>query len=620
MRRRLLVTSVAVLAGLALAPVAADGAVGGFFPGEPVDSGDVTALGDIDVARDGSGGLVYVKKDGGVDHVFISRLAGGAWQPPERLDASLATASGQPVVAAADGGRLVIAYISGGALFTVTRPAADQPFTAPQLVSTAASNPAIDLSINDVAYVSFTFAGGGGSDVVVARKDRTSSAFVGIPGALDVTPANPAGVGGGRSKVAVAADGVGLIVWGEAGRVVARRVFETRISAVAQDATAESLGGFGGGAADVPDVDVQDDSSFAWVVLRQAFADGRNHAIARKLVGSQFDPPAAIDGQPFPSPDDAGPPRIDINGRGEGYASSALGTIAFGAVLKDRKLNPGVPLGPTAPAQGFPVAAADETGDGLIAWLGPDTAIHARPYDSRRESRVVQVPQQDAPVSNPAAGPVDASIGFEAAADRAGDVAIAFAQGVPGNRSIVVASFDRAPGAFRLNSGTRWRNAVRVPLKWSQSFELWGPLTYAVELNGQIVGQTDAPALALPPTVPDGLYRWSVIATDRRGQVTRTARRLLRHDGTAPRATIRVSGRRRRGQAVRVRVTATDANPAGRRASRVGLVRISFGDGARATGRRARHRYRHRGRFTVTVTVRDRAQNAVVVSRRITIR
>jgi len=186
MRRRLLVTSVAVLAGLALAPVAAQGAVGGFIPAEPVDSGDVTALGDLDIARDGTGGLVYAKRDAGVDHVFISRLAGGAWQPPERLDSNLATASGQPVVSAADGGRLVVAYISGGALFAVTRPAADQPYTAPQLVATAASNPAIDLSINNVAYLSFTMPGGGGGDVVVARKDRTSTAFAGIPGALDV--------------------------------------------------------------------------------------------------------------------------------------------------------------------------------------------------------------------------------------------------------------------------------------------------------------------------------------------------------------------------------------------------------------------------------------------------
>jgi hypothetical protein len=616
MPRRLAATSAALLAALALAP-AAEGAVGRLLPAEPVDGGDITALGDLDVARDGTGALVYVKRDGGVEHVFISRLAGGAWQPPERLDAGLTTASSQPVVAAADGGRLVVAWISAGALYAVTRPAADQPYSAPQLLAPAASNPAIDLSINDVAYLSFTIPGGGGGDVVVARKDRAATAFVGVPGLLDVAPGNAAGVGGGRSRVAVAADGVALVVWGEAGRVVARRVFETRISTAPQDANAVSLGGFGGGAADVPDVDVQDDSSFAWVVFRQVFGDGRAHAVARKLVGSQFDPPAVIDGQPFPSPDSVGPPRIDINGRGEGYAASASGGTAFGAVIKDRKLNPGVPLGPTFPGQGLPVPAVDQAGDGLIAWLNPDTAIHARAYDNRRESRRVQAPQRDTPLSSGSAASLS---GLEAAADRAGDVVVAFLQGVPGSRAVMAASFDRAPGAFRLSSGTTWRNAARVPLKWSESFELWGPVTYAVEVDGRVVGQTSTTAFALPPALPDGRHRWRVIATDRRGQVTRTSRRLLRHDATLPRATVRVSGTRRRGRVVRVRVTATDANPAGRPASGIGRVRIAFGDGARASGPQAAHRYRRRGRFTVQVTVRDRAQNAVVVTRQIAIR
>jgi len=34
------------------------------------------------------------------------------------------------------------------------------------------------------------------------------------------------------------------------------------------------------GAADLPDIDMEDDSSYAWAVFRQKFADGRMHAIA----------------------------------------------------------------------------------------------------------------------------------------------------------------------------------------------------------------------------------------------------------------------------------------------------------------------------------------------------
>lgn len=623
MRRRLLASS-AVLAALALVPASAHADVGRFVLGEPID-GPVTALGDLSVARDGTGAVVYVKPDGGVDHVFISRLDGGAWQAPERLDGASPAPGSQPVVSAGDGGSLAIAFISGGSLVTLVKPASNQGYSAPQLLASPAVNPAIDLSVNGVSYVSFTVPnGGGGGDVVVARKERKSTTFTTIPAPLDIDPARQAGIGTGRSRVAVAADGVALVVWGEAGRVFARRAFEQRLSAAPQDATADSAGPTPGGAADLPDVDVQDDSSFAWVTYRETFFDaagGHQRAVARRLVGSAFDPPAIADGiGGFPSADSiSGPPRVDINGRGDGYLASAGTGTAYGAVIKDKKLNPGVPLGPTVGSLGLSVAATDENGDGLVAWQNADQTIHARAYTNRRASRVVQTPQPDAALSGIQAGASDASDGLQAAADRAGDVAVAFVQGPPGQRALRVGSFDRAPGPFRLSSGTSYRNVAASPLKWSQSFELWGPLTYAVEIDGRIVGTTAATALAVPG-LPDGVHRWRVIATDRRGQVTATGRRTLRTDATPPRATVTLSGTRRRGQAVGVTVRPTDAGRAGRPASGVGRVEIAWGDGSRTAARRGTHRYRRSGRVTVRVSVRDKANNVLVVRRSITIR
>ena len=606
----------AVLAGLALVPSSALADVGGFIPAEGID-GPVTALGDLDVARDGTGALAYVKSVGGVDHVFVSRLQAGAWQAPEQLDTTLG-ASSQPVVAAGDGGRLAVAFISGGSLFTTVKPASDQPYSAPQLVAAPALSPSIDLSVNDVAYVSFTVpSGAGGGDVGVARKDRKATSFAVVPGALDIDPARPAGVGGGRSKVAVAADGVALVVWGEAGLVFARRAFGTSLSAAPQDATVSSLGPATGVSADVPDVDVQDDSSFAWVVFREVLADGvgtHARAIARKLVGSQFDPGVVVDGVgAFPSADSVGPPRVDINGRGEGYAASAGTTTVFGAVLKDRVFNPGVPIGTGFAGAALPVAATDENGDGLVAWQNADLTIHARAYTNVRASRAVQGPQPEAVLSG---GPTDAQDGLEASADRAGDIAVAFLQGPPGGRQLVVASFDRAPGAFRPSSGTSFRNVAATPLKWSQSFELWGPLTYTVEVDGKVAGRTNATALAIPG-LPDGVHRWRVIASDRRGQVTATPSRVLRQDAAPPRARVTVSARRRRARVV---VRPTDASRVGRPASGIGRITIAWGDGRFSTGRQATHTYGRSGRRTVRVTVRDRAGNAIVVSRPVTIR
>src|SRR4051794_34382574 len=482
MRRRLLATS-AALAGLMLVAPAARADTGRFISGEGIDGGDIQRLSDLDVARDGTGAVVYVKRIGGVDHVAVSRLEGGSWQPPEVLDTALGTPSTQPVVAAADGGRLAIAFVSGGVVYTMVKNRTTAPFTPPTIVSTG-SNPSIDLSINDIGYVSFTTPGSGGGDVAVARKERGAAAFGVVPGVLDIDPARAAGVGTGRSKVAVAADGVALVVWGEGGDVFARRVFEQRLSAAPQALGVPSFAGHGGGPADVPDVDVQDDSSFAWVVFRQFFEDGtgnnKTRAIARRLVGSAFDAPVAVDGLGFPIADTVGPPRIDIDGRGDGYASSASSVTAYGAVLKDRTFHPGVVLGLGAPSSVLPVPAVDEAGDGLVAWEANDGAVHAQPYDNVPASRVPQAPQGEGALSG---GGVDANVGLEAAADRAGDVAVAFTQGGPGNRLVVVASFDRAPGAFRLSSGTKFRNAAATPLKWTRSFELWGPVTYSVQVD-----------------------------------------------------------------------------------------------------------------------------------------
>ena len=113
MRRRLLVLSAAALLGSVLLPATAPADVGRFIPGEAVD-GPVTALGDLDVARDGTGAVAYVSR-GGADHMYVSRLEDGALQPPERSTATCG-ASSQPAVAAGDGGSIAVVFVWGGAL------------------------------------------------------------------------------------------------------------------------------------------------------------------------------------------------------------------------------------------------------------------------------------------------------------------------------------------------------------------------------------------------------------------------------------------------------------------------------------------------------------------------
>ena len=466
----------ATLASLVLPAAAGAATPVRFFAGTPVDgpSADIQSLGDLDVARDGTGALTYVKRVGGVDHVFVSRLVNGAFQAPEQVDAGLAGAGAQPVVAASDGGRLVVAFVSGGGIFTAVRPAGAPGFAALQPIAAAGSDPAVEMSINGVAYLAYSAAG----DLQAARLERNATSFNGLPGPLDINPAATAGTDTGRPKVAVAADGVATVVWGESGNVYARRLFELRPSTAPQDV---------GEGADAPDISSEDDSSYAWVVFRQG------GAVARRLVGSQFDPPVPIE-----SAEGADAPRVAINGRGVGYAGvGGAGSLnAYGAVLKDDLFNPAVMIGASvAGAVPAAVPAAAESGDGLVAYQQGDASgarsIHARPYDYVAASRAVTPPGPDATLSDPALGPTDAARGLEAAADRAGDIAVAFVQGDGDTRRIVAGSYDRAPGAFRASTTTKWRKFARPPLKWGTAFELWGPLTYQVQIDGQPVGADD---------------------------------------------------------------------------------------------------------------------------------
>jgi len=604
MRRRIALLAALVPLGL---PTAAGAATAGrFFAGEPVDgpSADIQSLGDLDVARDGTGALAYVKRVGGVDHVFVSRLVDGAFQAPEQVDAALGGAGSQPVVAASDGGRLVVGFVSGGGVFSVVRPAGAPGYAAIQQISAAGSDTAVDMSINGVAYLTWTSNG----DVNAARLERNATAFNGVPGALDINPAATAGTGTGRSKVAVAADGIATVVWGEGGHAYARRIFELRLSTAPQDL---------GDNADEPDISSEDDSSFAWSVFRQ-----NGQAVARRLVGSQFDAPVAIE-----AAEGADAPRVAINGRGVGYAgvggASTLG--AYGAVLKDDVFNPGVVIGGGLGVAPAPVPAAAESGDGLVAFQQGDASggrsIDARPYDYVPASRTVTPPGPNATLSNPALGATDAALGLDAAADRAGDVAVAFVQGDDAGRQIVAGAFDRAPGAFRAYTTTKWRKFARPPLKWGTSFELWGPLTYRVEIDGAPVAQTTSTGITLPNPVADGLHRWRVVGVDRRGQATATPSRNLRVDATPPKVSFKLSGSRKRGKQLKIAVKATDASGTAAKASGLNLVRISFGDGSRTIlGLRAAHRYAHSGHVTVRVSATDKAGNAIAVTRRITIR
>ena len=597
----------AALAALVLPAAAGAATPARFFAGTPVDgpSAGHPALGDLDVARDGTGALAYVKRDAG-DRPRL-RLAAGR----RRLPAARARRRrpGRRRLAARrrglDGGRLVVAFVSGGRLFTAVRPAGAPGSPRPSRSPTPASNPDVDMSINGVGLRDLVDGAATSWPRAWSATRRRSTA---CRGPLDIDPAAIAGTGTGRPKVAVAADGVATVVWGEGGHAYARRIFELRLSTAPQDL---------GDGADEPDISSEDDSSFAWAVFRQG-----GQAIARRLVGSQFDPPVPIE-----AAEGSDAPRVAINGRGVGYAGvgGARDARRLRRRPQGRRVQPGrddrrrLRRGAGARAGGGRERRRPRR---LPAGRRRRRAHRPRaPYDYVPASRVVTPPGPGRDALRPRAG-ADRRRARARGGGRSGrrhgrGLRPGRRRRAPDRRRQLRPRPGRLPAPARRPSGASSRAR---PLKWGTAFELWGPLTYRVEIDGQPVGTTTSTGI----TVPTGARRTASLARGRhrhprpeRGDaVAQPARR--RHPAQGHLQGLGVAQARPAGEG---RGAGHRRAATGAKASGLNLVHIKFGDGsATVTGLKAAHRYGHSGKVTVRVSASDKAGNAIAVTRRITIR
>jgi hypothetical protein len=607
MRRLLILTAVL----LAIPAATAQAAI---FLGDPVDGPgtgtDVQSLGDLDLARDGTGALTYVKRVDGVDAIFVARFVGGVFLPGERIDTGLPGPGSQPVIAAADAERLAVVFVNAGVVYGVVRPTG-QGFQAPVPLGVG-SDPAVDLSINGTAYASFTSAG----DVRVARLDRRANVWGLLDQPADIDVTRPAGVGTGRSRVAISADGVGVVTWGEAGHIYARKMFGAALSTAPQELTPTSFEGRVTTESDLPDIDAEDDSSFAWVVFRQKFADGGSRVLATRQRGTGFDPPVAVDagtGEPLSEPN------IDINGRGVGLAttSGAITGQPMTALLDRDVFGPGAGLFVPSVAAPAVAPAMSETNDGLVAAVtggpGEPPIVRALLYTDRK-------PGKEVVMSRPELGPVLPERGFEVAVDRASGGIVAWVQGGPDDRRIVAGYLDREPGSFTGFTSQRCCQPALARLRWQPSFSLWGPHRYEVRVDGRLVGQTAATELQLTTPLAGAIHHWQVTAIDIRGQTRRSRSRLLRVDSAAPRLSV---GYKRTKRIVNVSIRASDLGGPGFRASGISSVVISWGDatpGVRGVSRlKARHRYSKPGTYPLEITARDKAGNVTVNRRAVVI-
>jgi hypothetical protein len=588
-----------VLLTTAFALVPAGSARADWFPATPVDgpSADVVSVGNVDLARDGTGAVGYIKNGDGVPQAWVSRIFGGGWQTPERISFTGGTVT-DVKVAAGDGNRLAVAWIADGTVYATVSPGGDTPggfAPAVALGGPGAKDLDVDLGVNGAAYAIWQEGG----NVVAARLQDSTWTRVALP--LDIDVNATAGVGLGRPKVAVSAEGYAVATWGELSPDGLTHVWGRRITGLNLSMVPQDLNVPGNGNADSPEIDIENDGSYAWIVFRQDIG-GVSRSLGRRLRGSQYEPPEFIDAG-VPSTD----PKVDMNGLGQGYAVAQTpgGAQVFGSWLDHDHMQPGLRLDSIDGLGGAkPEVASTEQADSAIAWrlIGGDgsSVVRARYHDGEVANGAYG---GEVTLSRGDLGPVN-DPGVFLGADRSGDVAAAMVQGTPGARTLAVAIYDRPPGAPFIDESEAYKRKTRPELRWRPGNDPWGAQTFRVYMDGVQIGQTTGTTLVPATPLATGKHTWQVESVDRVGQVSRSRVRTLKIDATPPTLTVKVSGKRAAGKPLKITVTARDAGGAG-----LDHITVDYGDkSARSQTKTTRHRYK-RGTFTLKVAAVDKAGN-----------
>jgi hypothetical protein len=593
-------------------------------------SADIVGVDGVSVARDGSGGLVYVKDVDGVAHVFASRLESGVFQPPVQVDAGMAGSSSQPVIAASNGGLLVVAFINGGQLYAVQWTGSGASSTAPNDLFSGAANPAISITTLGKVYVAFTASGDGGHDV------RCAYYYNGVwglePTPLDVVASDDAGTGSGRPAVAASGDGVAIVAWGEGGHIYSRRVWATAPSVAYQQADVPGLGGWSEVSADEPAVATGGNSSYANVVFHEVFASGskrQSRVLTQRLQAGSYDGLVQSDGLTTPGAEGADQPAVDAGEYGQGFITSGRDTSH--QLIAMQLGNNGTPEGvqrlDSVANAGMPYAIPAAAGyhSDLIAWQqdpGPPGAAEIR---ARFFNGTSLGPEQV--LSSPSMGPTQASKGLVAAGDIGADMAVAWVQGTGASTEIVTTQIYQPPGGFNASSASQYFRTATQTLAWTPSQDRWGPIVYTVSVDGAQVAQTSGTSAAVPnSTYPlplaQGAHTWQVTATNPAGLTRSDKVAKFFIDTVPPVVTFKLTGRQRVGSVVHVGIRATDAPPplARSQASGIASIEVKFGDGHSYVVTRGKYHVYHRAaHYTVTVIVTDKAGNVTTVKRRIRI-
>ncbi|MGZ4230845.1 MAG: PKD domain-containing protein [Solirubrobacteraceae bacterium] len=587
-------------------------------------SPDIIGLSGLAVARDGTGGVVYLKNVGGTQHVFVSRLLGGSFQVPEQIDASLPGSSSQPVIAAANGGVLLLAFVNDGTLYAVQALSASVGLSAPAGLYNGAGNPSLQLSPLGKAYLAFTAPDGAGSQVRAAYWTQGVWALESSP--LNAIPADDAGTGTGRPQVATAGDGVGTVVWGEGGHIYSRRVWGVSPSVVIEQADAP-LPGCSELSADDPQAGVGGDSSYVGVAFQEVLQCGgqrEQRVLMNRLRGSAYDGIKAIDGLATSAADGAEQPQVVMSEYGAGWIVSTRdgsnpldSNQIFAMSLINNAVTQGVVRIDSLANTGSPYAVGGTAGlfSNVIAWQQTPGGAGVPEIRVRFTAQSTDIGPEMV-VSSPQDGPTDAADGLDASGDINGDGAVAWVQGVAGARQIVAVQMYQPPGSLHALSKLRYVRSPHPLLSWSVVHDPWR-IAYDLIVDGSQIAQTAATSARIPAVMPDGVHNWEVVAVNPAGlQIPSKVARVF-VDRVAPLVKTSVLGTRRVLKPLHTFISYGDPPPPlspAADASGIAKVTVNWGDRTRLVklklgNHRSFHTYLKSGRYAVTVTVSDKAGN-----------
>jgi PKD domain len=613
-------------------------------------SEEIVGFGGAAMAEDGTGGVVYLKRVGGVTHVFVSRYVDGRFLAPVRVDTEEQYAASWPRIGAADGGELVVVWATAFAssskgrtldeLLGATLGPGGSSFgraviVDPDIGEGVGASPDLAMSSTGQADVVYRVVEENEnvpllrpSDVVeqvrLAHYDGMRWSNLGAVN-RDLGVSMRAPTAANAPQVALGPTGNGIVVWQEpeiegVARIWARRIFGSTLDYV-MPVSAATYGG-------APIITDADSPSLAFSLLGQAEVAYRQLAApgsplpgpriflntlpdGEAVSGIEFQGAIVADGDvPGGQSASVGRPCLDVdenrflrlvyddNGEPrvvEGTDKGALSAASLGPAFVGSSVTPANELSCAS--------AMDPEGGGVSAW--PSAASEGTPAVAVRED-FPDGAVQTGLVSGGAGGLID-----ELAVGRSGlgDGLVAFEQGPPGDAAIVATEVSAPPLQFQVTAPKGWVRPSEANIQWEDAASANGPLRYTVLLDGRRL-PTPAGATALHLTargLSSGRHEVQVLATDLFGRSALTAPTPLKVDGVPPSVSIATANG---GRTVTVRVS--DRYSGVDRSA----VTVSFGDGRSGHGRvRFRHTYTHAGAYRVVVHVRDRLGVSGAISR-----